>query len=73
MTFIPQQVFFLTENNAFIFIFTKMNWQLGPPEYYKNIDMSILKQSDKKFTRVLLVGYTSFNNKKNTFILDTII
>ena len=36
----------------------------------KNIDMSILQQSDSKFTSVLLFGDTSFDNNKNTFILD---
>ena len=32
----------------------------------KNIDMSILQQSDSKFTSVLFFGDTSFNNNKNT-------
>ena len=36
----------------------------------KNIDLSILQQSDSKFTSVLLFGDTSFDNNKNTFILD---
>ena len=35
--------------------------------------MSILQQSDSKFTSVLLFGDTSFNNNKNTFILDDTI
>ena len=39
----------------------------------KNIDMSILQQSDSKFTSVLLFGDTSFDNNKNTFILDATI
>ena len=39
----------------------------------KNIDMSILQQSDSKFTSVLLFGDTSFDNNKNTFILDSIM
>ena len=30
--------------------------------------MSILQQSDSKFTNVLLFGDTSFDNNKNTFI-----
>ena len=36
----------------------------------KNIDMSILQQDDSKFTSILLFGNTSFDNNKNTFILD---
>ena len=32
--------------------------------------MSILQQSDLNFTSVLLFGDTSFNNNKNTFILN---
>ena len=39
----------------------------------KNIDMSILQQSDSKFTSVLLFGDTSFDNNKNPFILDATI
>ena len=39
----------------------------------KNIEMSILQQSDSKFTSVLLFGDTSFDNNKNTFILDATI
>ena len=39
----------------------------------RNIDMSILQLSDSKFTSVLLFGDSSFNNKKNTFILDATI
>ena len=39
----------------------------------KNIAMSILQQSDSNFTRVLLFGDTSFDNNKNTFILDATI
>ena len=39
----------------------------------KNIDMSILQQSDSKFSSVLLFGDTSFDNNKNTFILDATI
>ena len=39
----------------------------------KNIDMSILQQSNSKFTSVLLFGDTSFDNNKNTFILDATI
>ena len=45
----------------------------GLPEHYKNIDMSILQQSDSKFTSVLLFGDTSFGNNKNTFILEATI
>ena len=45
----------------------------GLPEHYKNIDMSILQQSDSKFTSVLLFDDTSFGNNKNTFILDATI
>ena len=33
----------------------------------------MLQQSDLKFTSILLFGNTSFDNNKNTFILDTII
>ena len=33
----------------------------------KNIDMSILQQSDSKFTSVLLFGDTSFDNNKNAY------
>ena len=32
--------------------------------------MSVLKQSDSKFKSVLTLGSTSFDNNKNTFILD---
>ena len=39
----------------------------------KNIDMSILQQSDSKFTSVLLFGDISFDNIKKKFIPDTII
>ena len=39
----------------------------------KNIDMSILQQSDSKLTSVLLFGNTSYGNNKNTFILDATI
>ena len=39
----------------------------------ENIDMSILQQSDSKFTSVLLFGDTPFDNKKKTFILDATI
>ena len=39
----------------------------------RNIDMSILQLSDSKFTSVLLFGDTSFDNSKNTFILDATI
>ena len=39
----------------------------------KNIDMFILQQSDLKFTSALLFGDTSFDNNKNTFILDATI
>ena len=35
--------------------------------------MSILQQSDSKFTRVVLFGDTFFDNNKNTFILDATI
>ena len=37
-----------------------------------NIDMFILQLSDSKFTTVLLFGET-FDNNKNTFILDATI
>ena len=39
----------------------------------RNIDMPILQLSDSKFTSVLLFGDSSFNNNKNTFILDATI
>ena len=39
----------------------------------KNIDMSILQQSDSKFISVLLFGGASFDNNKNIFILDDTI
>ena len=39
----------------------------------KNIDMSILQQSDSKITSVLLSSNTSFNSSKNNFILDATI
>ena len=39
----------------------------------RNIDMSILQLSDSKFTSVLLFGDNSFDNNKNTFILDATI
>ena len=37
------------------------------------IDMSVLQQSDSKFTSVLLFRDTWFDNNKNTFILDATI
>ena len=39
----------------------------------KNIHMSKLQQGDSKFTSVLFFGDTSFDNNKNTFILDPTI
>ena len=39
----------------------------------KNIEKSILQENDSKFTSVLLFGDTSFDNNKNTFILDATI
>ena len=39
----------------------------------RNIDMSILQLTDSKFSTVLLFGDTSFDNNKNTFILDATI
>ena len=39
----------------------------------ENIDMSILQQRDSKFTSLLLFGDISFDNNKNTFILDATI
>ena len=39
----------------------------------KNIDMSILQQSDSKFASVLLFSDVSFDNNKNIFILDATI
>ena len=39
----------------------------------KNIDMSILQQSDLRFTTVLLLGSTSLDNNKNTFIIDATV
>ena len=39
----------------------------------KNIDMSILQQSDSKFASVLLFSDISFDNNKNIFILDATI
>ena len=39
----------------------------------KNIVMSILQQSDSKFTSALLFGDTSFDNNKSTFILSATI
>ena len=47
--------------------------QLAHLNTIKNIDLSILQQSDSKFTRVLLFGDISFDNNKNTFILDATI
>ena len=35
--------------------------------------MSILQLSDSKFTSFLLFGDTSFDNNKNTFIVDATI
>ena len=37
------------------------------------IDMSILQPSNSKFTSILLFGDNSFDNNKNTFILDATI
>ena len=49
-------------------------WKNSWPSWtIKNIDMSILQQSDSKFTSVLLISDTSFNKNKNTFILDATI
>ena len=39
----------------------------------RNIETSILQLSNSKFTSVLLFGDTSFDNNKNTFILDVTI
>ena len=39
----------------------------------RNIDMSILQLSYSKFTSVLIFDHTSFDNNKNTFILDATI
>ena len=39
----------------------------------KNIDMSILPESDSKFTSVLVFGDISFDNNKNIFILEATI
>ena len=39
----------------------------------RNIDNSILQLIDSKFTSVLLFGDNSFDNNKNTFILDATI
>ena len=39
----------------------------------KNIDISILQQSDSNFAGVFLFGDTSFDNNKKTFILHTTI
>ena len=36
----------------------------------KNIDISILQQSDSEYTSFLLFDNTSFNNNKKTFVLD---
>ena len=49
-----------------------LDWaeRLALQKTIKNIDMSILQQSDSKFTSVLLFGDASFDNNKNTFILD---
>ena len=47
--------------------------RLTLPNTIKNIAMSILQQTDSNFTRVLLFGDTSFDNNKNTFILDATI
>ena len=47
--------------------------QLALLNTIRNIDMSILQLSDSKFTSVLLFGDTSFDNSKNTFILDATI
>ena len=39
----------------------------------KNIGMSILQHSDSKFTTLLFFGDASYDNNKNTFILDATI
>ena len=39
----------------------------------RNIDNNIVNLSDSRFSEVLLFGNSSFNNSKNTFILNTTI
>ena len=39
----------------------------------RNIDSNILNLNDSRFSEVLLFGNSSFNNSKNTFILNTTI
>ena len=39
----------------------------------RNIDNNILNLNDSRFSKVLLFGNSSFNNSKNTFILNTTI
>ena len=39
----------------------------------RDIDNNILNLNDSRFSKVLLFGNSSFNNSKNTFILDTTI
>ena len=39
----------------------------------RNIDSNILNLNDSKFSEVLLFGKSSFNNSKNTFIINTTI
>ena len=47
--------------------------QLALLNTIRNIDMSILQLSDSKFTSLLIFGDNSFDNNKNTFILDATI
>ena len=39
----------------------------------RNIDSNILNLNDSRFSEVLLFGNSSFNNSKNTFIINTTI
>ena len=47
--------------------------QLAILNTIRNIDMSILQVSGSKFTSVLFFGDNSFDNNKNTFVLDATI
>ena len=64
---------FETSSQYLIHCFSYSEERLALLNTIKNIYMSILQQSDSKFTNVWLFGDTSFDNNKNTFILhDTI-
>ena len=46
-------------------------WKVDSHNNIRDIDNNILNLNDSRFSEVLLFGNSSFNNAKNTFILNT--